>query len=333
MAHEIETHEDKAAFVSVRENAWHSLGTVVPNELTAEEALRHAHLADWNVRKEPIFFDAGDAGMLEVADKFVTVRDNPFIAGQKDVLGVVGSKYAPIQNEDHANLLDALVDESGAHFETAGSLKGGRQTFITMKLPNHIEVGGSDKIETYIAALNSHDGTKAFQFIVTPIRIVCANTQAAALNAATSRFSIRHTKSGADGIIAQARETLGMTFKFLDSFQLEAEKLIQKEMDEAAFYGIVEQLYAMPNDPSEIILTRTENNRSKLMELFMDSPTATGIRGTAWAGYQAVTEYLDHFVTVQGRDERSMQQYRAMAVATGQSDDLKARAFKLLQNA
>ena len=88
MAHEIETYEDQAAFVSVRQDAWHQLGTVVPNELTAEEALRYAHLSNWNVRKEPLFIGNG----TEVQDRFATVRDNPFIEGQVDILGVVGSK-------------------------------------------------------------------------------------------------------------------------------------------------------------------------------------------------------------------------------------------------
>jgi phage/plasmid-like protein (TIGR03299 family) len=329
MAHEIEEYGDQAAFVSVRENAWHSLGTVVPQELTADEALKHAHLAGWNVRKEKLF----TVGGMEVPQRFATVRDNPFVTGKVDVLGVVGSKYEPIQNEDHADLLDALVDESGAHFETAGSLRGGTQTFITMKLPDHIKIGGVDDVETYIAALNSHDGSKAFQFIVTPIRIVCANTQAIAERSAKSRFSTRHTKRGAEGIIAQARETLQMTFKYLDTFQLEAERLIQKSMDEAKFYEIVEQLYGMPNDPSNLIQDRIETNRSKVMELFMDSPTAKGIRGTAWAGYQAVTEYLDHFAMTQGKTESQMTTYRALAVASGANDELKQKAFRLLVNA
>jgi len=326
MAHEIETYEDQAAFVSVRQDAWHQLGTVVPEELTAEEALRYAHLANWDVRKAPLFLENGQ----EVEDRFATIRNNPFVDGQVDILGVVGKKYQPIQNEDHAELLDALVDESGAHFETAGSLLGGRQTFITMKLPNHIEIGGIDKVETYIAALNSHDGSKAFEFIVTPVRIVCANTQAAALRAAKSRFSVRHTKSGANGIISEARNTLGMTFKFLDAFQVEAEKMIQKTLDEATFYDIVSGLYPSVEDASDVIKNRVEDHRSNLMELFLDSPTSTEIRGTAWAGYQAVTEYLDHFVKVQGKTGEKLDYYRAMAVANGQSNDLKAQAFKAL---
>ena len=52
------------------------------------------------------------------------------------LLGVVGSGYHPLQNEEHAEFLNLLADESGAIFDTAGSLRGGRQVFVTMKLPN-----------------------------------------------------------------------------------------------------------------------------------------------------------------------------------------------------
>lgn len=326
MAHAIETNGQEAAFVSVREDAWHKLGTVVAEKLTAQEALQHAKLAEWNVRKEELFLANG----TKIEDRFATVRDNPFIAGQKDILGVVGSKYEPIQNEDHANLLDALVDASGANFETAGSLHNGKQTFITMKLPETIEIAGIDSIETYIAALNSHDGSRAFQFIVTPVRIVCANTQAAAIRDAKSRFSVRHTKSGADGIIAQARETLGMTFKYLSEFQIAAERMIQTELSDAKFFEIVEKLYDVPSDASDVIKHRASQHHDSIMQLFMESPTISEIKGTAWAGYQAVTEYIDHFIKVQGKNEEEIALHRAMAVASGVSDDRKAKAFQLL---
>ena len=41
-----------------------------------------------------------------------------------DVLGDVGARYHIIQNEAHVAFLDALVEESGAHFETAGVVLG-----------------------------------------------------------------------------------------------------------------------------------------------------------------------------------------------------------------
>ena len=80
---------------------------------------------------------------------------------QVDYLGVVGTKYEPVQNEASCAVLDAITDESGAHFETAGALKGGRETFVTMKLPKTMTFegrdGSADTTEWYLAALNSHD--------------------------------------------------------------------------------------------------------------------------------------------------------------------------------
>jgi hypothetical protein len=92
------------------------------------------------VPQGPVIDDAGviTPAPLAVPDFYATVRTNP-ITGRLDVLGVVGSKYQPVQNEASCDLLDALVDQSGgAHFETAGALRGGRETFVTMKLPSSI---------------------------------------------------------------------------------------------------------------------------------------------------------------------------------------------------
>src|SRR3546814_11921027 len=87
-----------------------------------------------------------------------------------------------------------MADESGAIFDTAGSLRVGRQVFITMQLPNSLTIGGTDRVDLNIAALNSHDGSSAFRILVTPVRVVCANTQSAALRNHESSFSLRHTR-------------------------------------------------------------------------------------------------------------------------------------------
>ena len=205
MAHELETWSDgSASFVSARQHGWHRLGTVLPAEFDAAGAMSHAKLGGWHVRKEPLqtvpIISADGVTTLDVPDQFATVRTNP-VTGRPDVLGVVGRGYTPIQNEEHADLLDALVDESGAHFETAGSLKGGRQVFLTMKLPDTMLIGGIDPVDLYIVACNSHDGTSAFRLLISPVRVVCGNTQALAIRRAQSSFSIRHT-SGARGYIA-----------------------------------------------------------------------------------------------------------------------------------
>jgi hypothetical protein len=118
---------------------------------------------------------------------FATVRTNPF-TGAPEALGVVGGGYTPLQNEDHAEFLNLLADESGAIFDTAGSLRGGRQVFIPMQLPGSLTVDGTDRVDLNIAALNSHDGTSA-SASSSPRSASCARTPRARPCATTSRRS------------------------------------------------------------------------------------------------------------------------------------------------
>src|SRR5664279_2944989 len=295
MAHMLEEWaEGSASFVAARQHAWHRLGEVLPAGFTAAQAMSHARLGGWNVRKQPLqttpILGTDGVAVLDVPEQFATIRTNP-VTGRPDVLGVVGSGYTPIQNEQHADLLDALVDESGAHFETAGSLRGGRQVFITMKLPTTMRVGGVDPVDLYLVACNSHDGTSAFRLLVSPVRVVCANTQAAAIGRAKSSFSIRHT-SGARGYIEQARQALGLTFAYAEAFQAEADAMIARSITDEQFSAIVAQLWPV-DATSERSRSIAGNRHHTLTRLLRHSDTNHAIRGTRWAAYQAITEYTD----------------------------------------
>ena len=66
MAHELDQIAGHVSYADSRRDAWHQLGQQVGHAMTAREALRAAHLADWNVRKlalvvpqEPIITEAG----------------------------------------------------------------------------------------------------------------------------------------------------------------------------------------------------------------------------------------------------------------------------------
>jgi phage/plasmid-like protein (TIGR03299 family) len=332
MAHEInELAEGVHSFVSAREDAWHRLGVTLDSTFDAQTALKEAHLADWNVRKVSLVAHDDDGTRVLVDNRWATVYTNP-VTSETQYLGVVGSHYEPIQNEHHVGLLDAIVDESGAHFETAGSLRGGRETFVSMKLPNTMKVGGVDPVDLYLVALNSHDGSSAFRFLITPVRVVCANTQAAALGAAKSSFSVRHVK-GATGAIEEARQALGLTFAYLDAFQEEAEQMIAAQLAEDEFLAITDRLFDIDKMTSERQLVTARAHQDAVMGLFRTSNTLEGLRGNRWAGYQAVTEYVDHFMAVRDNGTAAGVARAARAVTSRPVVQLKEQAFKLLQTA
>lgn len=331
MSHEIEEFaHHTAAFVSARQHAWHGLGTVLPDTFDADQAMQYAHLGGWNVRKVPlqtvpISSPDEPPSPLAVPDCYATVRTNPATGGV-DVLGVVGADYTPLQNEAHADVLNAIVDESGAHFETAGSLRGGRHVFITMKLPRTMQIGGVDPVDLYLVALNSHDGTAAFRLLVSPVRVVCANTQAAALRSARSSFAIRHT-SGASGHIAQAREALGLTFAYAEEFERQAEKMINAQVTADEFDQIIARLW--PAAPDATRTAQADRRNNALRSLCAASPTlAEDLHNTRWGAYQAVTEYIDHYAPTRGRLDRA--NARAERATIGSGPATKARAFDLL---
>jgi hypothetical protein len=128
MAHELDSTNGQVSFANSRTDAWHRLGQSVGHAMTAHEALDAAHLSGWNVRKmalqiprEPIITENGvtTPTPIEVPDQFATVRTNP-IHGGIDYLGVVGSKYEPVQNEASCTLLDALTEEGGRSMRQPG---------------------------------------------------------------------------------------------------------------------------------------------------------------------------------------------------------------------
>lgn len=332
MSHQIETHEGAAAALFARTDPWHRLGTTVAGEaFTAQDAMALGHLGGWNVRKVPLTAtELREDGVttLDVPGAFATVRTNPF-TGDTDPLGVVGTGYHPLQNEEHAQFLNQLADESGAIFDTAGSLRGGRQVFVTMRLPKHLTVGGTDRVDLNIAALNSHDGNSAFRLLVTPVRVVCANTQHAALCDHVSSWSIRHTRN-AKAAVQAARDSLGLTFAYVAAFEDEAERMINTSVTDAEFFALVGSLFGTP-EPDTPPRTRNAARRreANLSHLWHDAATQHDIRGTAWAAYQSVVEYVDHYAPV--RDKSNAATARAVRLLTTEEPArIKARAWTAL---
>ena len=119
MAHAVEVGANgEQAFASFREPAWHGLGTVFFEEKSTQEMLEAAHLANWNVRLEPVIYPKG---YNVVSPSYMVVRNNPFGEGI-DVLSTVGERYRELQNEELFYFGDALLD--GGRWETAGSIRG-----------------------------------------------------------------------------------------------------------------------------------------------------------------------------------------------------------------
>ncbi len=208
---------------------------------------------------------------------------------------------------------------------------------MTMKLPNTIVFDGrdgtQDRTDLYLAALNSHDGSSRFTFLVTPVRIVCKNTQSAALRNAKASWGIRHT-GGARAAIQEARNALKLTWRYIEAFEAEAAELYARPMDTDEVRRFANTLLEVDSATSAATARHRSERANGIVKLWTSSPTITPIAGTRWAAYNAVTEYLDHHVPVRGaRTSTAASQTRALrSIASAASpQSLKAQAFRLLQ--
>jgi phage/plasmid-like protein (TIGR03299 family) len=307
MAHELEIGiNGEVAFASLREPAWHSLGTVFNEEVSTSKMLDLAHLDNWDIHLTDIELHARSH-----KEYYAVTRTNPFDGGA-DILGVVGKRYNVLQNEELFEFGDNLLD-GGGRWETAGSIKNGTVVFGSLALERETVLdpnGVGDKVNTYLLVHTSHDGSLSIQASVTPVRVVCQNTLNMALHGVKQSFKIRHTQNK-DGKIIAAREALGLANSFMDKFDIEMKELIEREIDAAKFNDIILALYPKPQDAAKVAVTKWENKIDTINSIYT-GPTNYMIANTAWGAMNALTERLDWYRSARGGNTESM-----MAAASG----------------
>lgn len=317
---------------------WHGLGTSVPDALTGAEAREAAGL-DWTVRKVPMFVpalpDGSAAGPTPPTAGRVEVPGWAAVQRSSDdrIIGVVRSSYEVVQNDELDRLIDALVDDGGAKYETAGSLAGGAVVWMLARLPKTIQVPG-DNGETvaYILAYTGHDGRRSLSVQPTPTRVVCQNTLNVAIAGAVSSVTVRHTAK-VNTRLDEARRVLGISLSYMDTFEKVARDLVKRPMSLADVTAFTEVLIPDPAGIEPEKAVRTQKARAEIARLYTDSPNLDGVPKSAYRTLQAVAEYVDHGRTYFTTKKHSAAENRALSLLDGQGRDLKSAALALLVKA
>lgn len=322
-----------------RTDAYHALGTPIPEGMSIPEALEYTHMSNWNVRKQPLLAQIADEdGLLQtvrVQDQHAVVRTNPF-NGSPEVLGTVGNRWTPFQNEDGGGLLETIEDMSGAKPVSMGVLGGGRKTFMCLQLPegtSHVSprTGIADVTNLYLTVFNSHDGFGSLSAVITPIRPMCANQQRISESQARTRFALRHTGDAALRM-AQLSEVIGESMDYRHIYGQQVERLIEREMeDDEVFRELIKLLKANDPDLSDRAREIRTDTASTVLGIYRGSETVAPFRGTAYGLYNAFTEYTDHHMRVIVPDGGNARTVRALrTLQSDPLDDLKQRAFAQL---
>ena len=317
MAHNLTINRvGRAEMFYINESPWHGLGTKLEKVATSKEALVAASL-DWPVHVEPLFLGNG----RRVSEFRATVR-----ADTGEALAIVGTRYEPIQNVEAFRFLDALVGEAKAMYHTAGSLRGGRKMWIQARLPKELVIVPGDVAEKFLLLVNSHDGESAMVCRFVATRVVCQNTLAAALreHGASRQVSVRHTRSAA-GRVDEARRVLGLSLRYFDVFGERCQAMSAKNLTRKMLGEYLTMVVPMPvagRDSSHV--RDTHHVLAHLFETGRGNETPK-VRGTLWAAYNAVTEYVDHVRGV--RKDGGLRRNWEESALFGSGDALKQRAY------
>ena len=273
---------------SVSTVPWHGLGEVIQEAPTLTDGIKLAGM-DWEVGLEDLIIQSDNR---KVPNRAVVRQDN------KEILGVVGPRYVPLQNIETFNWFQPYLDSGEVELHTAGVLDEGRKVWVLAKVKrDNEEIVKGDEVAKFILLSNSHDGTTAIRSGFTPIRVVCANTLALAHHDKASKLlRVRHTQSSKINL-ENIRATIDLANEEFKATAEQYRKLAAKGINQKDVGRFVRKMLDIKEDVSlTTVSTKTKNIIEDIVSRLETGYGASlpGVKGTAWGLYNAYTEYLNY---------------------------------------
>lgn len=273
-----------------RETPFHGLGTRVEEAPNSREALHLAGL-DWTVDSRPVY----DELIREIPGYKANVRSS-----DNKTLGIVTNRYKIVQNTEAFEFTDNLIG-GDVHYETAGSLNGGKRIWLLAKLPTHIILG--DDVDPYLCFTNSHDGTGSIRACMTPVRVVCNNTLNLAFRTTKRQWSTKHV-GDIEAKMAEARSVLQFADEYMEGMGFHAEKLAKTKVSLADLNAVLDEMFPTKEDDSECKKRNAAKAKEEIMVCYY-APDLENFRGTAWGAVNAISDFATH-----NQPRRNTENYR-----------------------
>lgn len=294
MSHEVES------MFSVKETPWHGLGKIVSDAPDTQTAINMAGL-NWTVIEKPLYVENQDNNDFDLVPthKGLYRSDNDFL------LSVQSNKYTPVQNHEAFKFFDDFIEIGEASYQTAGSLRQGKTIWILAKINRDpIVVGKNDVVDKYLLLSNGHDGLMAVRVGFTPIRVVCANTLAMALNRKTKLLRINHRKNVLNKL-DEVRQTIDLANREFDKTADVYKKLAKKQLVQADVDQYIKAVFKISEKDNKDRARHAENRQIEDIQRLFETGYGSDLKssqGTYWGLYNAVTQYLSY---ERGRDKNS----------------------------
>lgn len=273
---------------------WYSVSKKLSNPRSCEEAIIQAG-ADWKVELRSLFITENTEGTVTIGERApakAVLRVNN--DGTSQILSVVGLRYRTLQNTVAFNFFDDYVQSNYATLETAGILAEGRRVWILAKLTGGgAEIVPNDSVDMYLLLSNSHDGSSPVRLGFLPLRRLSQSTLSSVNSKAlTKLLRIRHTGKIEDNL-CHIRNAMNIVNARFEATVEQYRALTRRRVAKKDLEKYVEILFAQ-EDNGEKKDQPNQKRIEAITELFNSGKgnDLTGVEGTWWAAYNAVTEYL-----------------------------------------
>lgn len=314
-----------------RGNAWHYRAELQGEEsnhydeaVPVDDVLRR--LFNFEVLETPLFIRKPNGEYVEVEDRKGMMRDDNF-----DILGIfksgyTGHGYAEWLLENVATILD---DELG--IGSAGLLRKGGQAWVSVEVPENIVTPEGVEFRPNLLATTSFDGSLATTYKRVNTIVVCDNTREAALGESGQDFKVKHTKYSAYRI-KDAREALQIVHSMADDFSAEVAALSATKVSDGDFLKLMQVLVPINDDTSKIGITKAENKRAELVNLYNFDNRVAPWKGTAYGVAQAYNTWRQHNATVRKGVPRGVRNMENLVTGkTGMEDRLVLDTLATIQ--
>ena len=323
-------------YTDERGHAWHyrqDLQGTEPNHYTGAvptaDILRR--LFSWSAISAPVFVrvpatlddatgvdDNGNpTKFVELENRQAILRDDNFNLMEIFKGSYRSHQYAEWLVQNLANMVDDEIN-----FGSAGLLKNGAVAFVSLEMPESVEVIEGFSVRPHLLATTSHNGMLATTYKSVSTFVVCDNTHAMAMGEKTNQFKTRHSKNSAMRI-QNARDALGIVHAMKDDIMTQVLALSAHKVSDAQWQKVLNTLNPIPameiDQSNKASVTRAENKRDELVSLYNFDTRVAPWKGSALGVLQAFNTYNHHVVgTNDNRVERNMM--NALMGKTEQSD-------------
>jgi phage/plasmid-like protein (TIGR03299 family) len=319
---------DAAEITTDRKPAWERIGTPIFRESAKlDEVLKLARLDDWDVTLIPLVVVA-DGKRLHINSRSTVIRREN---DRTHALGVVGSKYKPVQNEEVFSWTEKVA-EHGHPYVCAGKLEDGAKVFLVNKIKDPIVLDGLDAVDMYMVSMTAHDGTGSMESHIFPVQRTCANTLSLSFGKSSNVWRrVRHTAQALSRM-TEAKKALSHIQDYRYQFEEFASEMVDTKISHKQLRAYLKELFPYGADEGPHKQSLAKGKRQTLMELYYGSPTIDDrFRETAWAVVSAVAEYVDWYSQVRNA-EGDPDHARAVRCLTSKSyEEFKENAVILLR--